>query len=92
MATAPYVEFALLPPGWAQLALRLAQVISFALLLAVAGCQDKAAQLLDVAQFEELQNNPQHARELYEEIVRDYPKSEQAKTARERLSKLAAPQ
>lgn len=56
--------------------------------LAAGGCQDKAAQLFDIAQFEEVQNNPQHARELYEQIVAEYPDGEQAARARERLTVL----
>ena len=59
--------------------------------LAVSGCSDNAAQLFETAQFEELQNNPQHAQELYEQIVADYPTSEQATRARERLVALKAP-
>jgi TolA-binding protein len=55
--------------------------------LAVFGCQGKKAQqLFDTAQLEELQNNHEHARSLYEEIVRNYPDSEVAAKARERLS------
>lgn len=56
--------------------------------LVLAGCGDKAAELFETAQFEERQNNREHARQLYEEIVRDYPKSEAAKKAAERLAGL----
>ena len=57
--------------------------------LACFGCSgNNAAELLDTAKFEELQNNREHARQLYEEIVKKYPASEQAKAARERLSAL----
>lgn len=56
--------------------------------LAVAACQDRARQLFETAQFEELQNNPEHARELYGRIVRDHPDSELAPRARERLAVL----
>jgi TolA-binding protein len=59
--------------------------------LTLAGCQDKAAQLWEIAQFEELQNNPEHARQLYEQILRDHPNSEQAASARERLAELSKP-
>ena len=44
--------------------------------------------MYDTAKFEELQNNKEHARELYEEIVKKYPKSEYAKKAEERLGEL----
>lgn len=56
---------------------------------ALGGCQrENAAQLLKTAQFEELQNNPEHARQLYEAILRDYANSAEAVTARERLRAL----
>ena len=53
------------------------------------GCRGNSAQQqYDTAQFEELQNNPEHARQLYEAIVRDAPDSAYAAKARERLSAL----
>lgn len=58
-------------------------------LLVVSGCNgSKADELLETAQFEEKQNNREHARQLYEEIVKDHPNSEAAKKAAERLSEL----
>jgi len=48
----------------------------------------KASEMFETAKFEELQNNREHATELYEEIVKKYPDSEQAKKAKERLSEL----
>lgn len=60
-------------------------------LLALSGCNgSKADELLDTAQFEEKQNNRDHARQLYEEILRDYPKSEAARKAQERLDRIQA--
>ena len=60
------------------------------LLLVLTACgPDQAAQLLETAQFEERQTNKAHARELYEEILRHYPDSPGAKTARTRLTELA---
>ena len=60
------------------------------LLLVLTACgPDQAAQLLETAQFEERQTNKAHARELYEEILRHYPDSPAAKTARARLTELA---
>lgn len=52
------------------------------------GCSDKAAELYDIAQFEERQKNNKHAEELYEEIIKKYPDSEYAKKAKEQLPKL----
>ncbi len=62
-----------------------------ALLVSASGCgPDQASQMLETAQFEERQTNLVHARELYENIVRQYPDSPAAKTARARLAELAA--
>lgn len=46
---------------------------------------DRPKELYETARFEELQNNPEHAQELYEEILRKYPDSEFANKAVERL-------
>lgn len=60
-------------------------------LLASAGCtSDKSKELFDTAQFEEKQNNREHAIKLYEEIVAKYPQSPLAKQAQERLYALKA--
>jgi len=64
--------------------------LSFALALALSACSDKAKELYDTAQFEELQTNHEHARRLYESIVRDYADSELAAKAKERLAVLDA--
>ena len=61
-------------------------VVLMCLGLALAGCSGNGAkQLFETAQLEELQNNQEHARKLYEEIIREYPQSEFAKKAQERL-------
>jgi len=60
-------------------------------LLASACGPDQATQWLETAQFEERQTNLVHARELYENIVRQYPDSPAAKTAHARLAELAKP-
>ena len=60
------------------------------LALALAGCGGRAAdELLDTAHLEELQHNPVHARELYEDVVRRYPGTPQAERAAARLKALA---
>jgi TolA-binding protein len=57
--------------------------------LALAACSgDKPRELLETAQFEERQHNVAHAKQLYEELVRSYPSSPQADTARARLAAL----
>jgi len=59
--------------------------------LVLSGCSgDKAKELLETAEFEERQMNVPHAKQLYEEVIRFYPSSPQAQTARERLAKLNA--
>lgn len=55
---------------------------------ATACTADGAQQLFESAQLEERQNNPAHAKELYQEILTKYPKSEYARKAEERLREL----
>ncbi len=57
-------------------------------LLGVVGCGDDPKQMFETAQFEELQNNHSHARELYERIIQADPGSDVAKKAKERLAAL----
>jgi TolA-binding protein len=57
-------------------------------LLGVVGCGDDPKQMFETAQFEELQNNYNHARELYEQIIQADPGSDVAKKAKERLAAL----
>jgi TolA-binding protein len=49
---------------------------------------DKPKELLETAQLEERQHNVAHAKQLYEDLVRLYPDSPQAETARTRLVSL----
>ena len=61
------------------------------LFLAVGGCSgDKSKELLETAELEERQMNVPHAKQLYEQVIRLYPSSREAETARERLAKLNA--
>ena len=52
------------------------------------GCGEDPVQLLETAKFEEQQHNVLHAQELYEQIIREYPDSEQAATAKQRMAEL----
>ena len=62
-----------------------------ALGLALAACsRGNPQQWIETARFEELQNNPAHARELYQRIVTEYPESPEATEARQRLQALDA--
>jgi len=56
------------------------------LLLSCSG--DKARELLETAEFEERQMNLPHAKQLYEDVIRLYPTSKEAATARTRLTAL----
>ena len=49
---------------------------------------DQGKQQLETAQFEEKQNNREHAIKLYEEVVSKYAGSPNAKIAQERLNAL----
>lgn len=56
------------------------------MVMSLAGCSDGTGQdLYRTAQFEERQNNLQHARELYQELVDKYPDSPYGKDAAARL-------
>jgi TolA-binding protein len=64
---------------------------SVVLCLMLTACSgDKADELLSTAQFEERQMNRPHAKQLYEEILRTYPSSKAAETARRRLNEMNA--
>lgn len=57
--------------------------------LNLAGCfSDNGKQLFETAQFEEKQNNLEHAKQLYGEIAKKYPGTEFGKKAEERLKTL----
>lgn len=58
--------------------------------MALTGCSgEKGKQQMETAQFEEKQNNREHAIKLYEEIISKYPGSPNAKIAQERLTALS---
>lgn len=60
------------------------------LLIVMGGCVGESPEsLFETAQFEEKQTNFEHARQLYEQIIRDHPDSEWAKKAKERLEALS---
>lgn len=55
----------------------------------VVSCSDKKAQqMLELAEFEELQMNDTHAEEIYRDIVKKYPDTEAAKTATKKIKQL----
>jgi len=59
-----------------------------ALLTGCSSPEKKAAELLETAQFEEKQNNREHAAKLYDEILTKYPSSPAAQTAAARVAEL----
>lgn len=61
-------------------------IILFLLITACSG--DKAKDLLETAELEERQMNLPHAKQLYEDVIRLYPSSKEADTARARLARL----
>lgn len=64
-------------------------ILLFICCLAMSACSsDQGSQQIEIAQFEEKQNNREHAIKLYEEVVRKYPGSPNAKIAQERLNAL----
>jgi len=68
----------------------LIQTAFIILLLLVTACSgDKAKDLLETAELEERQMNLPHAKQLYEEVIRLYPSSKEADTARARLARLS---
>jgi TolA-binding protein len=70
--------------------MRLTMILAALLLTSLFGCSDKdAEELYRTAQFEERQNNVQHAKELYQEITTKYPSSGYAKDAQARLTILS---
>ncbi|HZR46858.1 MAG TPA: hypothetical protein VFA47_09150 [Candidatus Manganitrophaceae bacterium] len=62
--------------------------LSFFLIGACSNPEAKSKELFELAQFEEEQHNVQHARQLYEEVIKDFPASSFAPKARERLGRL----
>ena len=59
------------------------------LVMAFSSCSGKKAEeMYETAQFEELQKNTVHAKQLYEEILEKYPESEYSGKASERLKAL----
>ena len=64
-------------------------ILTMVLALAFSGCSEKKArELFEIAQFEELQKNQVHARQLYKKIIKEYPETDYAKKAEEKLSEL----
>lgn len=55
----------------------------------LAACGNNGAQeIFDTAELEELQNNPEHALTLYQEVLDKYPSSPLAPKAQERIKAL----
>lgn len=65
-------------------------ILIMILAMGICSCSGNSAEeLFETAKLEELQNNPEHARKLYQEILSKHPQSKYAENARERLAELA---
>ncbi len=64
------------------------RAVALCLLFGIAACGESPKELFETAQFEEVQNNQKHARELYERIIQTHPDSDFAKKAALRLDEL----
>ena len=63
--------------------------LALVLVMALVACSsDNAKELLETAELEERQQNETHAKQLYQDVIRLYPSSKEADTARTRLAAL----
>ena len=63
--------------------------LALVLVMALVACSsDNAKELLETAELEERQQNETHAKQLYQDVIRLYPSSKEADTARARLAAL----
>jgi TolA-binding protein len=68
---------------------RILLIFLITLTVMFSACSGKKAQeIYETAQFEELQKNTVHAKQLYQEIMEKYPGTEYAVKASERLKAL----
>ena len=65
-------------------------LLGMALLTGCSSGEQKAAGLLETARFEEKQNNFEHAKKLYDEILKNYPATPAAAEAKARSEVLGS--
>ena len=73
--------------------MRIVCTLMLLFLALLAGCssgENKAAGLLETARFEEKQNNYEHAKKLYDEILKNYPATPAAAQAKARSEELGS--
>ena len=66
-------------------------ILSCVVLAAAIACtsaEDRAAELYSIAQLEEKQFNPNHARKIYQDIIAQYPTTSIAQKASRRIKAL----
>jgi len=64
-------------------------IVCIVLAVTVCGCTGSDPEaLFDTAKLEERQDNPEHARQLYQRLVDEHPQTAYADKARERLRDL----
>lgn len=66
-----------------------AMILFAGFLLSTCSGEKKAAEMLEIAAFEEVQFNTEHAKELYQKIIEKYPETEAAPKARQALERLS---
>ncbi len=64
-------------------------ILAASFLLFACSAENKAAELYEIAAFEEVQFNEEHATQLYQEIIEKYPETETARKARQALERLS---
>ena len=62
---------------------------SLVMMIGCSGAEDRAGELYFTAQLEEKQFNPDHAKELYQEVIDRYPETSWAEKASEQIQALA---
>lgn len=78
------------PRGLRRTGMRLLARTLLAGLLLLPGCWGESVdQMMRTAEFEEVQRNHAHARQIYQRVIDKFPDSPEAKKAAERLAALA---
>lgn len=77
------------PRGLRRTGMRLLAGALLAGLLLLPGCWGESAdQMMRTAEFEEVQRNHEHARQIYQRVIDKFPDSPEATKATERLAAL----
>ena len=77
---------------WAKEIVRGGMIALIGILFCACSAEKKAREIFEIAEFEEVQFNETHARELYQKILDKYPDTETASRARQALLRLGSGQ